>query len=470
MVKEVARDSPAGRAGVQPGDVLRRVDGYEINDVVDLRYRASEGRFKVELVRDGMYRTVQFERKWGEELGLSFTFELADQIHTCDNKCVFCFIHQMPKGMRKTLYVMDDDFRLSFLHGNYVTLTNMSEEEFGRTKEQGLSPLYVSVHATDARLRGFMLGRERPEPILPRLRELITAGISVHCQIVLCPGMNDGLSFDKTIGDLAALHPTAGGGKKSSGLTNGAKRTRDIGHESDCVQSDPGSAGVLSVAVVPVGLSKYRHNLYPIRPVTADYARSFLKQVSRWHRELKGRLGTRFVFPSDEWFFLAGRPVPARRWYENFPQFEDGIGTCRVFLDEAKRALERLSINVPWPIHLTLVTGVLPSGLISSLAARLSQVTNLQVDVCVVRNHFFGDGITVAGLLTGEDVMASLKEHRPKGIVALPDIMLKDGDLFLDDVSVSEVRERTCSDVRVCPSRAGEFLRKWLAPNVCAPQ
>jgi putative radical SAM enzyme (TIGR03279 family) len=438
VVERVEPDSPAGRAGFVPHDVLRSVNGEEVNDIIDLRYLSSEEEFDVEFVRDGMYQTVQMEREWGEELGFTFSFELADQIHTCDNKCVFCFIHQMPKGMRKSLYLMDDDFRLSFLHGNYVTLTNMSEEEFERTKQQGLSPLYVSVHATDPSLRGFMLGRGAPEPILPRLADLAAHRIDVHCQVVLCPGLNDGASLERTVQDLAALHTERSGA----------------------------SAGVLSVAVVPVGLSKYRHNLYPVQQVTQEYAKAFLDRATGWRKAFLNEIGTRFVFPTDEWYFYAGVSVPPRKEYEDFPQFEDGVGTCRLFLDQAARAYPRMPSAIAEPVQLTLVTGALPARVIEALADRLNLIGNLSVDVCVVTNHFFGHGITIAGLLTGQDVIAHLANHRPRGIVALPDITLKDSHLFLDNHTIENVREATGCDVRACPSRAKEFLRDWLPAHV----
>ncbi|MER3465661.1 MAG: hypothetical protein C4340_00025, partial [Armatimonadota bacterium] len=274
-VEAVEPDSPAAIAGVRGGDVILEVDGVPVRDLVDFRYYSSEERFELTLRRGQEDVTVPLERAWGEELGIRFAFELGDGIHTCANKCVFCFIHQMPKGMRKSLYLMDDDYRLSFLHGHYVTLTNMSEEEFERTKEQRLSPLYVSVHSTHPRLRGFLLGRARPEPILPRLCELIEAGIQVHAQVVVCPGLNDGPSLDRTVRELADLHP-----------------------------------GLLSVAVVPVGLSKFRNTLYPIRRVTLDYSRLLLGQMDALRREFRPKLGTSFVFPSDEWFFYAGAAIP----------------------------------------------------------------------------------------------------------------------------------------------------------------
>lgn len=426
-VEGVEPGSPAAAAGVRGGDLILEVDGVPVRDLVDFRYYSSEERFELTLEREERRHTVPIEREWGEEVGIRFAFELADGIHTCDNKCVFCFIHQMPKGMRKSLYLMDDDYRLSFLHGHYVTLTNMSEEEFERTKQQRLSPLYVSVHSTHPRLRGFLLGRSQPEPILPRLRELIEAGIQVHAQVVVCPGLNDGPSLDRTVRELADLH-----------------------------------AGVLSVAVVPVGLSKFRHNLYPIRRVNAEYSRAILEQMDALRRELKPRLGTSFVFPSDEWFFYAGEPVPPTEWYEGFPQFEDGVGTCRMFLDQAEQGFRALSLGKPSGAQLHLVTAPLPSKVIERFAARLAEATGADVEVLVVPNDFFGRGITIAGLITGEDLMRSLQEARPEGVVLVPDIALKDERVFLDEVTIADVRRETGCDVRVCPSSAEAFLGEFL--------
>lgn len=438
VISQVEPNSPAAQAGLQPEDVIRKVNNQSVDDIIDFRYHTSEEVCEITFVRQGAYETIELEREWGEDLGITFSFELADQIHTCDNKCVFCFIHQMPKGMRKSLYLMDDDFRLSFLHGNYVTLTNMSKEEFTRTKEQGLSPLYVSVHATDPRLRGFMLGRGKPEPILPRLKDLINAGISVHCQVVLCPSINDSKSLDDTIDELSKLHSKATGS----------------------------FAGVLSVAVVPVGLTKFRHNLYPVQKITPDYSRKFLKQVAGWHKKLKSKLGTRFVFPTDEWYFYAELPVPSRSFYEDFPQFEDGVGTCRLFLEQAKQGYKSLPKKIANPTSVTLITGALPSKIITEFANTISNVENLIVDVCIVNNHFFGDGITIAGLLTGQDIITALKNHKPKGIVAIPDITLKDDFLFLDNLNLNDVREKTGYDIRVCPCRAKDFIKTWLPKNI----
>lgn len=429
-VEGVEPGSPAATSGVTGGDLILEVDGVPVRDLVDFRYYSSEEQFELTLRRGEQTLVVTVMRDWGEEVGIRFAFELADGIHTCENKCVFCFIHQMPKGMRQSLYLMDDDYRLSFLHGYYVTLTNMSEEEFERTKQQRLSPLYVSVHSTHPRLRGFLLGRSQPEPILPRLRELIEAGIQVHAQVVVCPGLNDGPSLDRTVRELADLYP-----------------------------------GVLSVAVVPVGLSKFRHNLYPLRRVDAEYSRALLQQMDSLRDEMRERLGTSFVFPSDEWFFYAGEPIPPMEWYEAFPQFDDGVGTCRVFLTQAEEGFASLGVrSLASRIH--LVTAPLPSSIIAEFAGRLGRAVGAEVEVVVVPNDFFGRGITVAGLITGEDLVRTLCNTSPRGIVLVPDIALRDDRVFLDEVTIADVRRETGCDVRVCPSSARAFLGEFLSALV----
>ncbi len=436
-VESVVEGSPAWRAGVLPGDRVVRVDGVPVLDVVDFRFRSSEASFRMTVERGGGLVDLQVRRRESEDLGITFVFPLGDGIHRCDNKCIFCFIHQMPKGMRRSLYVMDDDFRLSFLHGNYVTLTNLSLEEYARIKDQRLSPLYVSVHSTDPEIRGFLLGRGSPEPILDKLEDLTSAGIDIHAQVVVCPDINDGEVFSQTIEDLASLHP---------------RKTRR-------------RAGVLSVAVVPVGLTKHRKNLYPLRAVDFSFAVTMLDQILVLRRKFRSQLGTSFVFPSDEWFFYTRRPIPGRKFYEDFPQFEDGVGTCRAFLDEARRALRRkLNVKVKAPI--TLVTALLPGSLLEWFSSQIRERMGLDVCSCVVDNQFFGERITVAGLITGSDLIRVLSTRRPEGMVALPEIALRDGFLFLDDYTVEDVRKETGCDVRACPIAPWRFLHQWLPSQV----
>jgi putative radical SAM enzyme (TIGR03279 family) len=283
-----------------------------------------------------------------------------------------------------------------------------------------------------------MLGRGAPEPILPRISELAESFIDVHAQIVLCPGLNDGDALRQTVEELAALHPQA------TGRPN----------------------GVLSAAVVPVGLSKFRHNLYPLKRISPEYATRFLDEMEVLHGRYKKDLGTRFVFPSDEWFYYAKRPVPPRSWYEDFPQFEDGIGTFRLFMDEAAQGLRRYRGRTAEPTKITLVTGVLPSEVIAGFAKDLSSIQGIDAIALPVTNDFFGHGITVAGLITYQDLLAALNRTDKSRMIVLPDIMLKDDDLFLDNSTVDDLRSASGCDIRVAPSRAKAFLRDWLPANV----
>ncbi len=415
IISEVEPGSACEIAGLLPGDVVVQVNGADIRDIIDFQFSASEAELSFEIERGGLKLVREVAREYGEELGLSFEAELPDGIDTCVNRCVFCFVHQMPKGMRKSLYLRDDDFRLSFFQGSYVTLTNMTDEDFARIIEQGLSPLYVSVHTTDPSLRGFLLGLPQPAPVLPQLRYLAENGVEINAQIVLCPGLNDGLALDRTLDELAELHP------EKTGLRG----------------------GVNSVAIVPVGLSKYRDKLFPLKRVVSEYSCRMLANIKKKHRRYLAELGTRFAFLSDEWFFSAGLPVPSRAWYEGFPQFEDGVGTCRMFLDEAKRLSKRLPDQLTHPFACTLVTGRLASETVSSFAERLNQIDGLTVNVCEVPNHFFGETISVTGLLTAQDIAASLRKFTPHPTIFIPTICLRDENLFLDDVTLDELRQNT---------------------------
>lgn len=411
VIAIVEPGSLAEELGLQPGDALLSINGKRVMDTLDYRFRVSEPDVELTIQHGEQTLTFSIEKEPYDLLGIEFENDLADKIHTCNNKCVFCFIHQMPKGMRRSLYLKDDDFRLSFLYGNYVTLTNVTEEEFQRILEQKLSPMYVSVHATDPVLRGQLLGKREPAPILPVLERLHDGGIDVHAQIVLCPSWNDGEALRQTLYDLAMLHPAISG-----------KR-----------------AGTLSVAIVPVGLTRFRRNLTPLVPPDRAYAERFIREVRSLESRFRKRLGTRFAFLSDEWFFLAGQPIPGRRYYEDFPQLDDGVGTVRLFLERAHGVARRLPPAVPRPVQATLVTGELPAGVIERFAHMLQQVKGVELNVCVVKNHFFGGTVSVAGLLTAQDIADALSHFPTHPVVVLPSICLRDGYLLLDDVTVSQL-------------------------------
>jgi putative radical SAM enzyme (TIGR03279 family) len=420
-VSFVEPGSPADRGGIRVGDLVREINGKAILDILDYQFHTAESRLKFVVERDSELIRLKVQKSEDEVPGLTFLHDLGDKIHTCNNKCVFCFIHQMPKKMRKTLYLMDDDFRLSFMHGNYVTLTNVSDAEFQRIIDQKLSPLYVSVHATDPDLRGALLGKKAPASILPQIRKLADNRIGVHAQIVLCPGLNDGQALEQTLNELAQEHVTQTG-----------KR-----------------AGVESVAIVPVGLTRFRERLPNLEMADRDYSRRMIEDLDGIASSFRKRLGTRFAWLSDEWYFLADLPIPGAPHYEEFPQLEDGIGTVRLFLEDARKIERRLPGQAPKPISATLVTSELPANIIRSFADRLNRIDGVDVNVCVVKNEFFGGGINIAGLLTAQDILAQLGRVPVKKTVYLPGICLRDGYLFLDDRSIEDVRQQTGLDIKV---------------------
>ena len=443
IVTAVEADSPAERAGIRAGDMLQQINGRPILDILDYRFHSSEVKLRLTLQRDGETLIVDAQKRVDADLGLQFEHDLGDKIHTCKNKCVFCFIHQQPKKMRKSLYLMDDDFRLSFMHGNYVTLTNLSEEEWARILEQRLSPLYVSVHATDPELRRVLLGRKTPTPILPQIRELADNRVDVHAQIVLCPGLNDGANLDNTLDELAQEHRA---------VTD--KR-----------------AGVQSVAIVPVGMTRFRERLPNLTHVERDYARDMIIHVEQIAQGFETTLGTRFAWLADEWYHIAGQDVPPRSHYEDFPQLEDGIGTIRLFLDDAKRTGLRLPLRVPVPIQATLVTAEMPARHVQAFADRLNRIEGVDINVCVVKNDFFGGDIHIAGLLTAQDILAQLKTFPDcHQTVYIPKICLRDEVLFLDDVTLEESRVSSGLDLRAVGNTPRELAQALGLTRSASPQ
>jgi putative radical SAM enzyme (TIGR03279 family) len=421
IVSEIEPESPAARAGIRVGDLVKRINDRPILDILDYRFHAAAARMAIDIDRDGEQHTVNLHKRLDQDAGLNFEFDLGDKIHTCKNKCVFCFIHQQPKKMRKSLYLMDDDFRLSFMHGNYVTLTNLSDDEWQRILEQRLSPLYVSVHATDPDLRATLLGRREPTPILPQIRELADNRIDVHAQIVLCPGINDGDGLLNTLAELSAEHRSVTG-----------KR-----------------AGVSSVAIVPVGMTRFRERLPSLTHVERDYARKMIDTVRGIEHDFSNRLGTRFAWLADEWYHIANMRYPAKSHYEEFPQLEDGIGTMRLFKEGARSVSRRLPDFIPLPVSATLVTAEMPAQVVQEFAARLNRIRNVDVNVCVVANSFFGGDIHIAGLLTAQDILARLEQFEGcRETVYIPRICLRDDDLFLDDVTLEEARAISGLDLR----------------------
>jgi putative radical SAM enzyme (TIGR03279 family) len=431
-------DSPAANAGIKLGDVITHVNSQPVLDIVDFAFLSAGEQISLDMLREDI-GAMHFEisKGYDEDLGIEFGDDLFDRVHICKNKCVFCFLYQQPKGLRSSLYIKDDDYRLSFLHGNYLTLTNMGKSEFQRVIDQKLSPLFVSVHATDPEVRGRMLGRKGPEPILPRLQMLADAKIQIHGQVVLCPGYNDGDVLEQTVRALAELHPEARG-------TYG---------------------GVLSVAVVPVGLTQFRDRLAALTTCTPEFSRSVVEASELWRTEFRERLGTNFIFLSDEFYLAAGMEVPAARQYEGFPQLEDGVGMVRLFQDDVKKVARRLPARLAAPRTATMVTGELAAPFLNNLAQTFNRVENLNVNVCAVHNNFFEGNISIAGLLTGRDVAEALHNMGDAlgERVVLPSIMLRDPDrdIFLDDMTLSDFEALVGREVHIVermPSAAAKAI------------
>ena len=427
VVASVASRTPAGRAGLRPGDRILAINGHPLRDTIDFHFHGGEERLRLTVERDGRERSATLRRR-GARLGLELEPPRPSEISTCANKCVFCFIHQLPRGMRKSLYVKDDDFRLSFLHGNYITLTDLEEDDLSRIETQRLSPLYVSVHATNPELRHRLLGSPRvTRELLPVMERLAKAGIAMHAQIVLVPDWNDGVHLERTVRDLARLHP-----------------------------------GVTTTAVVPVGLTRHRERLPALRAVTAEEAGTLVADIERWQRELLPLLGTRFVFAADELYLEAGRPLPPAAAYEGFAVAEDGIGLVRRFEDGFGRSLRRIPARAGGPRAVTVVTGELYAPRMAALLARL-RIEGLSARLAPVANDWFGHGIGVAGLLTGRDIQSQLADRELGDEVLIPAVALRDGaGAFLDDMTPADLATSLGVPVTAVEPTAPELIAALL--------
>jgi putative radical SAM enzyme (TIGR03279 family) len=380
------------------------INGHVLRDVIDYRFYGAEEELEIIVERDGQRRVFYVERGYDEDLGIEFTAPTFDGIHRCNSRCAFCFIAGMPKGMRPSLYVRDDDYRYSFLFGNFITLTNLTKDDWQRLAEQRLSPLYISVHATDLTLRRRILGNPAAPDVMGQLRRLGELDIQLHTQVVLMPGLNDGPALEQTVTDLATLHPA-----------------------------------VQSIAIVPVGLTQYhRCDLRPYRP---DEAGPILDQINAWQREYRKQHSLNLIYASDEWYLLVGHQVLSADEYDGFPQLENGVGLTRVFLDEWEEARSRVQGVTFKSGRIALVCGTLMAPLLEEIAAEFGQLTGLEVEVIPIINEFFGPTVTVSGLLTGQDVIAALRSRDLGDTVFLPRTMFDTtGEVTLDDMTLPEIK------------------------------
>ena len=434
-VREVVPDSLADRAGLQPGDLIRTINGHLLRDLVDYRFYAADEELVIGFDRQQEQHEVRVSKSSDENLGVLFGEEPAPFIRQCANKCVFCFIKGLPErfapqpglahGMRASLYIKDDDYRYSFLFGNFITLTNLKEHDWQRLDEQKLTPLYVSVHTTDPDLRRKMVDGPRAGDIIGHIKRLGNMHITCHTQLVLCPTINDGEHLDRSIHDLTALVPI-----------------------------------VESISVVPVGLTKYNNmiktgELPALRHYKREEAERVIDQVRLYQRhfEADNVNGDPFVYLSDEWYYLTQREFPPAKHYGSYAQIENGVGMTRYLIDQWAHTKSRLPAAMPQLRRITLVTGMMAQPIIEALAQDIRTIKNITVQVLPVVNQFFGAEVTVAGLLCAQDVLAALEQNNNLGdLVLLPRVMLdNEGTRFLDDMTVEDFKARL--DVRV------EFVR-----------
>lgn len=415
LIAHVAPGSIAAEMELAPGDRLISINGTQVRDFIDLRFLETEENLSIEVITAGGEEWVlEVEKDYDQDLGLEFADGGFGHTKRCSNRCVFCFVDQMPPAMRKSLYIKDDDYRLSFWSGNFITLTNAGEQDLERIARQRLSPLFISVHTTNPGLRAFMLGNKRAGLIMEQLRFLASAGIEMHAQIVLCPGINDGRELENTVADLAGLWPS-----------------------------------VSSLAVVPVGLTQFRDSSYPLRTVTPAEAKQVVKWVTLKQDEYLKSLDNPFVFVSDEFYLLAGEQVPPSELYAGFPQLENGVGLVRLFWEEWEEVEQDLPLEVE-PHEVSIATGVLGAMIMRQVAARLNKIKGLKVHLKTIENQFFGQRVTVTGLITGQDLINQIDSRMIGDLLVLPAVMLKQEEhLFLDDLTVADVAEQLKTRVAV---------------------
>lgn len=409
-------------AGLQTGDVVLRINNHPVRDILDYKFLIADEEVEMEIRRNGDALIFEIEKDANDSLGLNFA---PIEVRRCGNDCPFCFVDQNPAGMRKALYFRDEDFRLSFLSGHYVTLTNLKQDELVRIVWQRLTPLFVSIHATDPAVRHFLLGLKKEDHLLDKLRFLTNNGIELHTQIVLCPGINDGEVLQKTLYDLAEFYPQ-----------------------------------LRSVSIVPVGLTKHRDGLLKLEPVTVNYARRFLRIADDYADFFRKRFDTYFVYPSDEFYIMTRTPLPPADRYDAFYQKENGVGMMRALLDDfAERQIPLLPKRLPQPIKATLVSATLAGPILErEIMPVLNRIENFTAELVIVKNEFYGESIHVSGLLTGQDIYNALKDRDLGSAVFLPRNCMNDKFTFLDDWKLSEMEKKLGVPVAVLENEFTEIF------------
>lgn len=432
-VFEICRVLPgsiAEESDIKPGDILLSINGEQIRDIFDYRFLITNEEIVLEIQKpDGEIWEIEVEKDEYEDPGMEFEIPMMDDAKSCSNKCIFCFIDQLPKGMRETVYFKDDDSRLSFLMGNYVTLTNMKYEDLDRIIKYRMSPINISVHTTNPELRIQMLRNRFAGDIMDKMRKLTDSGITVNCQIVLCRGINDGSELDRTIKDLTVLYPV-----------------------------------MSSISVVPVGITRYRDGLAELKPFDTDSSAAVIDQVENWQHCLMEKSGSRVVYIADEFYIMAGRPIPPYSAYEDFPQIENGVGMTAMFREEFNEYLGEMKTARKYNNrYVSIATGASAYPFIRELSEILQDKFDVRIDVYEIKNCFFGENVTVSGLLTGGDIAAQLK-GKPLGqeLLICRSMLKADEAIFLDDITLEELSLKLGTKITPVENNGCDFIQKIL--------
>ncbi|TCT16988.1 putative radical SAM enzyme (TIGR03279 family) [Natranaerovirga pectinivora] len=429
IIKSVEKDSIAEEVGIEVGDILISINGEAIKDALDYHYYLTEEYLEI-LIRkqDGSEWILEIEKDEDEALGIEFQSSLMDEYKSCTNKCVFCFIDQLPEGMRETLYFKDDDSRLSFLQGNYITLTNMKDKDIERIIRYRLSPINLSVHATNPELRKRMLNNRFADNLMGYIEKFYEAGIIMNGQIVLCKGLNDGDELDRSISELSKFIPY-----------------------------------MQSVSVVPVGLSKHREGLYELEPFTKEDAKKTLAIIHHWQEKLYKEHSTHFIHAGDEFYILAEEPMPEEENYDGYLQLENGVGMVRLFLDEFDAYYDTLEKSEKSK-EVSIVTGLLAYDILNEMINKLAlKFPNIKINLYPIINKFFGERITVSGLLTGQDIINQISGKSLGDYLLLPNNLLRSGEeVLLDNVTVTDIENALQVKVAVVKSIGKDFIDKII--------
>ena len=407
IISAIHQGSLAEELELVPGDKIISINEQELTDIIDLSFALADEEIEMLIEHEnGEQEIIAFEKDIDEELGAEFESAVFGKIRQCANNCYFCFVDQVAPNMRDSLYIKDDDYRLSFLYGNFVTMTNMGPRDLEGIHRLHLSPLYISVHTTNPKLRGEMLRTKRGELIMEQLAKLNEADVEYHTQVVLCPGLNDGAELDRTIQDIISMQPYA-----------------------------------KTLGIVPVGLTKFRENCYPLKTFDAQGAKKVIEQVRHWQEKMRKQTSKNFIYLSDEFYLLAGEPLPKAEEYDGFPQLDNGIGLTRNFIEQWKET-EINPNNYQKHLNLDIICGKSAGKVIKNFVDELN-IDNLNANVLALENEFFGHEVTVTGLLTGQDIIKNLKQNKANrdGII-IPSCALREGeDIFLDDYTLEDIKK-----------------------------